>query len=96
MIDGTTKTVMIDDSITMVKIVDAIGEKLSIAHAEEYSLSKLDGTWLLPTQPLGEQGIDEKDILMLKKKFISSVRYQLLLGYLLCLAYIFVLLGRQY
>src|SRR5262249_19350184 len=66
MIDGTTKTVMVDDSITMVEIVDVIGEKLSIANAEEYSLAKLDGTWLLPTQSLGEQGVDEKDVLMLK------------------------------
>ena len=77
MIDGTTKTLMVDDSITMVEIVDIIGEKLSIANAEEYSLSKLDGTWLLPTQSLGEQGVDEKDVLMLKKKFFVTVRLSL-------------------
>ena len=77
MIDGTTKTVMVDDSITMVEIVDIVGEKLQIANPEEYSLAKLDGNWLLPTQSLGEQGVDEKDVLMLKKKFFVTVRCSL-------------------
>jgi len=73
LIDETVKTVLVDDSLLVWEIVDTIGEKLSIKNAEEYSLARVDGSgWLHPNQPLVEQGIEEKDTLLLKKKFFVT------------------------
>jgi hypothetical protein len=47
--DGSVKTVMIDDSAVVEKIVDQMGEKLGLANSEEYGISTpLNGkdTWL--------------------------------------------------
>jgi talin len=73
LIDDTVKTVLVDDSLLVWEIVDTIGEKLNIKNAEEYSLARVDGSsWLHPNQPLVEQGIEEKDTLLLKKKFFVT------------------------
>jgi talin len=58
--DGSVKTVMIDDSAVVEKIVDQMGEKLGLANAEEYGISTmLNGkdTWLQNRFTLQEQPI---------------------------------------
>eukprot|EP01117_Protostelium_nocturnum_P014479 TRINITY_DN550_c0_g1_i1.p1 TRINITY_DN550_c0_g1~~TRINITY_DN550_c0_g1_i1.p1 ORF type:complete len:2591 (+),score=755.90 TRINITY_DN550_c0_g1_i1:291-8063(+) len=68
--DETIKTILIDDTNTVEEIVLAIGEKLNMASADEFSL-KLDGAedWLTQTKPLHEQGVADDTILIFKKKF---------------------------
>lgn len=72
MMDGTTKSVGVDLSIATGEVVANISKKLNIANPEEYSLAKLDGKWLVSTRSLAEQDIDEKDVLMLKKRLSSD------------------------
>jgi talin len=73
--DDSMRTVMVDDSQVVWQLVDTIGERMGFKNAEEYSLAVADGScWLHPTQTLQEQGLDEKDIVLLKKKFFVTVR----------------------
>jgi hypothetical protein len=72
--DDSMRTVMIDDSLVVWQLVDTIGERMGFKNPEEYSLAFSDGSaWLHPTQTLQEQGLDEKDIVLLKKKFFVTV-----------------------
>ncbi len=49
--DGTIKTVLVDDTLSVSEIVMVIGEKLSMNNAEEFSL-KTEGKGTFPTTPI--------------------------------------------
>eukprot|EP00004_Rigifila_ramosa_P012620 TRINITY_DN2744_c0_g1_i1.p1 TRINITY_DN2744_c0_g1~~TRINITY_DN2744_c0_g1_i1.p1 ORF type:complete len:1813 (+),score=542.23 TRINITY_DN2744_c0_g1_i1:25-5439(+) len=75
LMDDSTKTMMIDESIPVAELVKSMAKKIGIQNTEEFSL-KVDGTgdaeWLNPNTSLHEQGVKEKDVLVLKKKFFFS------------------------
>ncbi|EFA77155.1 filopodin [Heterostelium album PN500] len=72
LLDETIKTQLIDESTTVSDIVANIGKKMGIKNPEEYSLLKEGGDWLKNNQILSEQGIQDSDILVLKKKFFFN------------------------
>lgn len=88
LMDDTCKMVLVDDSEAVWQIVELIGQRLDIKNPEEYSLARIppppppnqppqppQGTpWLHPTQSLADQGIDEKEAVLFKKKFFVTVR----------------------
>eukprot|EP01119_Soliformovum_irregulare_P011517 TRINITY_DN2899_c0_g1_i3.p1 TRINITY_DN2899_c0_g1~~TRINITY_DN2899_c0_g1_i3.p1 ORF type:complete len:2521 (-),score=930.00 TRINITY_DN2899_c0_g1_i3:18-7580(-) len=69
--DGTIKTVLVDDTLTVTEISAVVGNKLSITNAEEFSL-QLDekpDDWLIETQSLHEQGVQDDAVLLYRKKY---------------------------
>lgn len=103
-LDGTVKTLMIDDTQPVANLMAVICAKLGITNYDEYSLirefpesdenninalnsikrdSKMehlrkklktneDNNWINPGASLREQGIDEKEGVLLKRKFFFS------------------------
>ncbi|KAM4050130.1 LOW QUALITY PROTEIN: talin-1 [Anomaloglossus baeobatrachus] len=109
MLDGTVKTVMVDDSKTMSDLLMTICARIGITNYDEYSLvreileekkEEVTGTlkrdktllrddkkmeklkqklhtddelnWLDPGRTLREQGVDENETLLLRRKFFYS------------------------
>ncbi|KAE8637076.1 hypothetical protein XENTR_v10003310 [Xenopus tropicalis] len=109
MLDGTVKTVMVDDSKTMSDLLMTICARIGITNYDEYSLvreimeekkEEITGTlkrdktllrddkkmeklkqklhtddelnWLDPGRTLREQGVDENETLLLRRKFFYS------------------------
>jgi talin len=71
LVDGTVKTVLIDDSFVVSEIVEHVGKKMGINNPEEFSLMHAD-KWLKAGQALHEQGISDAETLVLKKKFFFN------------------------
>ena len=75
LLDGTVKSILVDDSRTVNELVASIGEKMSIHNYEEFSL-QLEGAaksdWLHPMKSLHENGVPEDSLVVLKKKFFYS------------------------
>jgi hypothetical protein len=69
--DDTVKTMMLDDSLVVMELVNQIGEKLNIKNAEEFSL-QAEGVWLNPTLSLNENGVSDETVIWLKKKFFFN------------------------
>jgi len=66
MVDGSTKTLIIDDTVKVKTILETLCSKSGIDTSEEYGLRALDGKegiWLSAGQDLYEQGIKENDVL---------------------------------
>ena len=75
LVDGSTKTVLIDDSMPASDLVAVIAARVGISNAEEFSLKKVDSAdneWLNPGQTLREQGLEDADPVMLKQRFHYS------------------------
>ena len=74
LLDDTTKTMLIDDSLTVTEITDVIGQKMEIKNSEEYSIQSESqpGVWLNPTLSLHENGVPEEATIILKKKFFFN------------------------
>jgi talin len=73
--DQSLKTILIDDSLNCVEIVNAVCEKLGIKNPEEYSLrveGKPENQWLISGQGIYEQDVTENDILFLGKRLFWS------------------------
>src|SRR3990167_7907490 len=71
--DETTKTVLVDESLTVNELVDIVlGEHMQITNPEEFSI-QLAGAgaddWLNPTKTLPEQDVPEEAVLVIDKKF---------------------------
>jgi len=73
LLDGTMKTMIIDESLLVKDVVEQIGSRLSIQHWEEYSL-QVEGKpdWLNPEKTLHENDVYENTVLLLKRKFHFS------------------------
>lgn len=75
LLDGTIKTISVDESLSIQQIAEIIGTKMGIGYPEEFSL-KVEGSgeheWLTPTQSLHENKVNEDMILVLKKKFFFN------------------------
>jgi len=72
LVDGTVKTVIIDDTLKVSQIRDTIGRKLGIQNAEEFGLRKMEGkegAWLKNELGLYEQDIHDQDLLVFDKSF---------------------------
>jgi talin len=74
MVDGTVKTIMIDDSATVGENLTTICEKIGLPNPEEFSLQRPENeVWLKPGLSLPEQGVvDAKEVLLLKKRYFAS------------------------
>jgi len=77
--DDTTKTVVIDDSLSVREICDNIGEKIGLKSASEYGLRRPDApgmskapNWLNEVQTLHEQDILEDEELVFAKRLFFS------------------------
>lgn len=72
LMDGTVKTVMIDESSSVEYLIELIGGKIGLEKTEEYGL-QIEGSdatkWLNNTQSLQDQGVTEHTILKFKKRF---------------------------
>ncbi|KAJ3121843.1 Talin-1 [Nowakowskiella sp. JEL0407] len=92
-VDGSIKTVLVDQSLPIQQLVEIVCEKIGIQNPEEYSFlpdtthtshasksspkrkgmdDNEDAKWLIPDKTLGEQGIKDSEIVILKKKFFFS------------------------
>jgi len=71
--DGMVKTMLIDDSHTVAQVVEAIGQKMQLKNWEEFTL-KYDtkDQWLVPGATLAEQGVADRDAVVLKKRFFVN------------------------
>jgi talin len=75
LVDTTTKMVLIDDAAPMGDLVTTIGKKMNLKNSEEFSLMRLGGEkneWLNPQKTLAEQGVDENEAVLLKKKWFVT------------------------
>jgi talin len=70
LMDGTIKTVMIDESSQVEYLIELIGGKIGLEKTEEYGL-QIEGAdkWLNNTQSLQDQGVTEHTILKFKKRY---------------------------
>lgn len=70
LMDGTVKTVMIDESSSVEYLIELIGGKIGLEKTEEYGL-QIEGAdkWLNNTQSLQDQGVTEHTILKFKKRY---------------------------
>lgn len=75
LVDTTTKMVLIDDAAPVGDLVTTIGKKMNLKASEEFSLMRLGGEkseWLNPQKTLAEQGVDENEAVLLKKKWFVT------------------------
>ena len=75
LLDGTIKTFLIDESDVTSLVNDRICSELGVKCPEEFSLKALDNNthqWLNPNLALPEQGIQQDQILQLRKKFFYN------------------------
>ena len=73
MSDGSTKVILIDESLPVTKIVDIVlGEHMGITSPEEFAMM-VEGApydeWLLGSKSLAEQGVPDDAILCIEKRF---------------------------
>lgn len=72
MMDGTQKTLMIDDSMPVSDLTAVIASHIGLSNPEEFSLKTVesaDTEWLNPSQTLREQGLEDMDPVLLKQRF---------------------------
>uniref|UniRef100_UPI003704D4D1 Integrin beta-6,Talin-1 n=1 Tax=Mus musculus TaxID=10090 RepID=UPI003704D4D1 len=79
MLDGTVKTIMVDDSKTVTDMLMTICARIGITNHDEYSLvrelmeeKKDELNWLDHGRTLREQGVEEHETLLLRRKFFYS------------------------
>ena len=75
LIDGSTKTILVDDSNLVTDMIAVICSHINIPNSEEYGLrgpDQADHEWLNPQQTLREQGIVDSDVIILRKRFFYS------------------------
>ncbi len=63
LLGGAVRTMLLDDSLSVMELVQVIGEKLALQYSEEYCLHAL-GVWLNPSLSLEENGVscDDKTV----------------------------------
>jgi talin len=74
LLDGSNRTILIDDSASVADTVLLIGSKIKLSAPEEFGLqiSRQPGRWLISAQTLLEQGAQDTDELVLKKRFFVT------------------------
>ncbi len=83
LVDTTTKMVLIDDAAPVGDLVTTIGKKMNLKASEEFSLMRVaapatatapatPSEWLNPQKTLAEQGVDENEAVLLKKKWFVT------------------------
>eukprot|EP00002_Diphylleia_rotans_P029934 TRINITY_DN611_c0_g1_i1.p1 TRINITY_DN611_c0_g1~~TRINITY_DN611_c0_g1_i1.p1 ORF type:complete len:1815 (-),score=510.74 TRINITY_DN611_c0_g1_i1:219-5663(-) len=73
LVDGSQKTVIVDESIPVIEVVRQLAKRIGLANPDEFSLTE-DGKadWLNPNLSLVEQNIKSDITLVMKKKLFFS------------------------
>lgn len=70
LMDGTVKTVMIDESSSVEALISLVGNRIGLEKTEEYGL-QIEGAekWLNNNQSLQDQNVSEQTVLKFKKRY---------------------------
>eukprot|EP01105_Mastigella_eilhardi_P018996 TRINITY_DN4445_c0_g3_i1.p1 TRINITY_DN4445_c0_g3~~TRINITY_DN4445_c0_g3_i1.p1 ORF type:complete len:2438 (+),score=701.53 TRINITY_DN4445_c0_g3_i1:98-7411(+) len=66
-LDGTVRTVLVDDSKLVIDAVKVICERIGLKHHEEFAFKDQDRKWIKNSKTFLEQGLTEDCVLMIRK-----------------------------